>query len=287
MRRALPFLPTALLAAALALAAGCRGGDAAPTADVLLDSALARYVADMGDVRDFTVVGDTITLYYLRVPSPDSLPAFEFRAVTNDSIPRMVTAPLYALPAVPSLVGQLRTGARLLEETSQVSGHPAYVLEVTDPGLFLGGPDRSGAAGFAARALFDAATYRLVGLRLETPHHSDEADTTQSVQQTFRYGDFQTADGLTLPHRATIVSRVPVSSTDLMVGMGRVGMLRQQAQQMPPERRAAIMQEADRAERRLQTGVSDDVFVVRAVRVNTGVPAGLFAPPPPPPGATE
>ncbi|HLA64749.1 MAG TPA: hypothetical protein VK610_10000, partial [Rhodothermales bacterium] len=221
------------------------------------------------------------------VPSPDSLPAFEFRAVTNDSIPRMVTAPLYALPALPSLVGQLRTGARLLEERSTVAGRAAYVLEVTDPGLFLGGPDRSGASGFSASALFDAETYRLVGLRLETPHQSDDADSTQSVQQTFRYGDFQTADGLTLPHRATIVSRVPVSSTDLMVGMGRVGMLRQRAQQMPPDRRGAVLEEANRAERRLQTGVSEDVFVVRAVRVNAGVPEGLFAPPPPPPGAAE
>ncbi len=286
MRRAHPLpvlrapLRYALGCAALgALALGC-AGDRPATANEVLDRALARYAEDWGGIEDFTVAGDSVVIYYRRIPSPDSLPSYELRAVTTDSLRRLLPVPPFQLPAVPALAEQLRDAARLEEETALVSGRPAYVLEATDPGLILGGPQRSGLPRFGLRAMFDTETFRLVTLHVETPHDTEDGDTTATVEQTFRYGDFQTTRGLTLPLRATTVNRVPVSRARHMMGMGQVGFMRQRAQQLPPDQRAPILAEADRMERQLQTGITESRFIVRAVSANTGVPAELFEPPP-------
>jgi hypothetical protein len=244
-----------------------------------------RYREDYAGVHDFAVVGEEAVVYFRRLDgeaapdssaAADSLTGFDARAVTADSLRQPLNDP-YFLPNLPALVRGLRTGARLVGRET-LDGASVYVLEASDPAALLGAPPGFAAEGFAARVFVDAETFRLRGLRVETPLPDTTLDG--SFVEEHRYDDFQTTDGLTLPFRSTTTVTQPVSEEQRIVQGGQLGLARQRAEGLPPAERERALRELDEQDRYLQTGVIEKVFRVREVRVGEGAPDGVFGPRP-------
>jgi hypothetical protein len=279
-----PVLPLAALLALLA--AGCRGGAPERLSDpaAIADRVAERARADFEGVRDFTVTGDGLTIYFRRT-GPDSLVGFEYRSFSDvgagDSLGRPAPSP-YVPPNAVQLARGLRAHARLNGVVSE-GDEAIYVLDALDPDAFAGveagtGPD-------SIRVLVDAETFRIRGVRIVTPQAALDpaaAPDAPPVVERRLYSDFRTADGLTLPFQASIiVEGVVVTPEQRMLQGGALGAQRRQAEGLPQGRREAALRAIDRQIRFLETGVLEEAFTVEAVRVNAGVPEAAFAPRPP------
>lgn len=280
---ALPACPMRLflLATLAVLVAGC---DGPPDADALLDRVQERFAADMEDVRTLAVTGEGVTAYFRRT-DPDSLFLFESRIAPADSLRSpssdagLVTS---YLPNVIQWVRGLRGNVRLVGERT-LSGGTVYVLQAGDVRAFLGIPEDMpdealrGEIADVAQVFVDAETARVRGLRFES--EPDSGRTRPIVQETI-YEAFREADGHVLPfaihHRSEGMDQL-IPREQRVVMMGNLTVQRAQAERLPPERRTAALAEIERRTRELQTGEAESTFRVDSVRVNGGIPNGLFA----------
>src|SRR5690606_16914629 len=123
-----------------------------------------------------------------------------------------------------------------------------------------------------------------------------------------RYGDFRTADGLTLPfYTNTLITGIPVPDEVRLVQGGMLEIQRRQAQALPPAERARALRRIETQIRIIRQGEFEQAFSVDAaaavprmetesrimrqggceqacsvdaVRVTAGVPEDAFVPPP-------
>ena len=253
------------------LLAAC--GESLPDVDTIADEMARRAAANFKGVNTFSVEGDGVAIYFKRV-APDSLTTFDFRALTNDSQRQPVFNP-YNLPNVAQLARGVRQNARLVGSQERSDGR-VLVLEATDPAMFIGATsDTPGETPSSARVVVDAETFQVLEISLETAPF--DAASTSPITQRQLYSDFRTVDGLTLPFSAkTIIEGIEVAQEMLMIEGGNLEIARRRASGLPPDKRAAALEEIDNRQLFLETGVMIESFTIELVRVNEGVPEGIF-----------
>jgi hypothetical protein len=150
------------------------------------------------------------------------------------------------------------------------------VLEATDPAMFIGtSSDTPGETPSSARVVVDAETFQVLEISLETAPF--DSASTNPITQRQLYSDFRSVDGLTIPFNAkTIIEGIDVAQEMLMIEGGNLEIARRRASVLPPGERAAALEEIDNRQRFLETGRMEESFSIELVRVNEGVPEGLF-----------
>src|SRR5690606_38532810 len=180
----------ALLLSAASLLGACQGRLEDP--DAIADRVAARAAENYAGVRDFTLHGDDLVIYFRRAGA-DSLATFEGRAFTDDSLREAVALP-YHLPNAMELARGLRGNARLAG-TADLDGERVYVLDAIDPAAVTGAET----AIDSLRVLVDARTFQIREIRVAEPPPTDSAATPDPDAPPLvtrqRYGDFRTADG--------------------------------------------------------------------------------------------
>ncbi|HLT46626.1 MAG TPA: hypothetical protein VK002_05305 [Rubricoccaceae bacterium] len=266
----------ALLLSAASLLGACQGRLEDP--DAIADRVAARAAENYAGVRDFTLHGDDLVIYFRRAGA-DSLATFEGRAFTDDSLREAVALP-YHLPNAMELARGLRGNARLAG-TADLDGERVYVLDAIDPAAVTGAET----AIDSLRVLVDARTFQIREIRVAEPPPTDSAATPDPDAPPLvtrqRYGDFRTADGLTLPfYTNTLITGIPVPDEVRLVQGGMLEIQRRQAQALPPAERARALRRIETQIRIIRQGEFEQAFSVDAVRVNAGVPEDAFVPPP-------
>ncbi len=270
----------ALLLPLLALGACGDGTDDAvssPTADELTsaqavaDQMRQRYESNQGSVEAFTVRGGGGVARHVRNPA-DTTGLIPFTLTLepeggNTKLDPETFQLHYNL--VPNALGLANgLGGADLAGVVQRDGRRAYVLSTDDPAALLGGTPPPG--DHELRVYVDTETFDIVEIYRSVADDSTKAPITDRLL----YSDFQTTDGLTLPHTVRhIVTGVNRDLTEevKVAELGNIGLERARAEQMPegPERRIALEQ-AERQQRMIAEGVAEATLTISTVRVDRG-----------------
>jgi hypothetical protein len=243
---------------------------AAPAQSVesIVDQMRARYEQQIQSVDTYIVETNLYTSYNKKVMQ-DGEPTYQTQTrMTGEG------APSVASTSTPSAAYGLQFD-RLRQHatyagTETVNGVRAHVLQVDDPSTV--NPDM--APGDAERMTYyvDAEESLPTRIMMITKGGRDDGPQEQSV--TINMLDYQTTDGLTLPHRMEIQVQMNMSEQQRR----QMEQAMAQMENMPEQQRKQMERMmGDRMEMMKQMMAGDPVVVeVQRVQVNGALPEGMF-----------
>lgn len=275
MRRLL-LLPLLLVFASTALA---------QSASEVLREALARYEAEMVDVRDYTltqeIIGNEVTTYAERTDGDGPL-AYTYYVVTPAGLYNASEEGRSAANNPFLLFQRIADEARYVG-TEDVEGVRAHVLAVDDFGDIareVGAvpPEANGEFDIDEATLYVGTDdYRLRKMTMEGTMTNEGRTSPVRIETVF--SDFRTVDGFTTPfHTAMTMEGMDgqMSDSEREEARQQLEQARQQMEQMPPAQRQMMERMMGDQLQKLEQMLGGEGFsmeiVVTDVAVNTGRP---------------
>jgi outer membrane lipoprotein-sorting protein len=234
----------------------------------IVDQMRARYEQQMQSVDTYIVETNLYTSYNKKVMQ-DGEPTYQTQTkMTGED------APSVASTSTPSAAYGLQFD-RLKEHatyagTETVNGVRAHVLQVDDPSKV--NPDMARGDAESMTYYVDAEQYLPTRMVMTTKGGENAGPQGQSV--TINMKDYQTTDGLTLPHRMEIEVQINMSEQQRR----QMEQAMAQMENMPAQQRKQMERMmGDRMEMMKQMMAGDPVVVeVQRVQVNVDLPEGMF-----------
>ena len=241
---------------------------AAQSVASIVDEMRTRYEQQLETVDTYTVKTNLYTTYHKKT-STDGEPTYETKTqLKGDNVTP------FASSSTPSLAYGLQFD-RLKQHatyagTETVNGVRAHVLQVDDPSAV--NPDMAQGGAESMTYYVDAEQYVPTRMVMTTKGGDKKSPQGQSV--TVNMTNYQTTDGLTLPHRMEI--EVEINMSDQQRRQMEQAMA--QMENMPAQQRKQMEKMmGDRMEMMKQMMAGDPVVVeVQRVQVNVALPEGMF-----------
>ena len=228
------------------------------TASDVFDLMVSAHDGRMQGVSNYTVVTDAFTSHFRRTGGD------RFEVGTEMSDVRVGNMTSGFATEDPRTLRELYAGGAQLSGTAEMDGAPVFVITLTPPP----GGDAQSMTLFVDKGLFVVR-----GL--------DIASTQVGQGMEIRFEDFRETSGLLNPwlSRVTVLG-VGMSPAELADATASLEQMEERIEQMPAAQQAMLQPRLDEMRERLatmSTGVGmNATYVVTEVRVNQGVPAGVF-----------